>query len=58
MVVHQRAHLGVAQLGLGLALELGVGELDGDDGGEALAAVLAGEAVAVLEGMPIFGRRR
>ncbi len=31
----ERAHEGAAKLGLGLTLELRVGELDGDDGGEA-----------------------
>ena len=42
--------LGVAELGLGLALELGLGQLDADDGREALADVVAGEvAVGVLE---------
>ena len=42
--------LGVAELGLRLALELGIGQLDADDGREALADVLAGEvAVGVLE---------
>jgi hypothetical protein len=42
--------LGVAELGLGLALELRVGQLDADDRGQALADVVAGEvAVAVLE---------
>ena len=52
--VHQRAHVAVAQLGLGLALELGVRQLDGDDGREALAAVLAGDALAVLEDIGLF----
>jgi hypothetical protein len=42
--------LGVAELGLGLALELRLAELDRDDGGEALADVVAGEVfVLVLE---------
>ena len=42
--------LGVAELGLGLALELRLGELDADDRGQALADVVAGEvAVGVLE---------
>ena len=42
--------LGVAELGLGLALELRVGQLDADDGGQALADVVAGQvAVGVLE---------
>ena len=42
--------LGVAELGLGLALELRLAELDRDDGGQALADVVAGEVlVLVLE---------
>ena len=42
--------LGVAELGLRLALELGLGELDADDRRQALADVLAGQvAVGVLE---------
>ena len=42
--------LGVAQLGLGLALELRVGQLDADDGRQALAHVVAGQVrVVVLE---------
>ena len=42
--------LGVAQLGLGLALELRLGQLDADDGRQALAHVLAGQVgVVVLE---------
>src|SRR5262249_15266260 len=40
--------LGVAELGLGLALELGVGELDRDDRGEPLAHVVARDAVLAL----------
>ena len=42
--------LGVAELGLRLALELRIGQLDADDRGQALADVVAGEvAVGVLE---------
>ncbi len=42
--------LGVAELGLGLALELRIGQLDADDRGQALADVVAREvAVGVLE---------
>jgi len=40
-------HLAVAQLGLGLALELGTGELDADDARDALANVFAGHAFLV-----------
>ena len=48
-IVHQRADIGVAQLGLGLALELGLGQLHGNDGGDALAHILAGNLIAVLD---------
>ena len=49
-------HLGVAEAGLGLALELRLGELDADDGDEALARVLAGEVgVVVLEDLVLAG---
>ncbi len=47
--VDQRADIGVAQLLLGLALELGLGQLDGNDGGNALAHVLAGDLVVALD---------
>src|SRR5262249_10916149 len=40
--------LGVAELGLGLALELRLAELDGDDRGQALADVVTGDAVLGL----------
>ena len=43
------ADIGVAELLLGLALELGLGELDGDDGGDALAHVLTGDLVVALD---------
>ena len=43
-----RAHLGVAQLGLGLALELRVGQLDRDDGGQTLTDVVAGQVLLAL----------
>ena len=46
--VHDAGDLGVAQLGLGLALELGLGHLDGDQGGEALTEVVAGDGELVL----------
>ena len=44
----ERADLGVAELGLGLALELRVLELDRDERREALAHVLAAEVVFLL----------
>ena len=44
----QRAHGDVAQLALGLALELGILEPDRDDGGQALADVLAVEVGVLL----------
>ena len=47
----------VAELGLGLALELRVAQADRDDGGEALADVLAQEVVVLLlEQVPWPGR--
>ena len=52
----KRLRLGVAQLGLGLALELRLAQLDRDDRGEALADVLAGEVgVLLLEHAPLAG---
>ena len=45
--IHQRANFAVAQLGLGLALELGLHQLDGHDGGQALAHVVAGQVGVV-----------
>src|SRR5439155_679767 len=51
-IVHQRLdrpfHLAVAELGLGLALELRLGDLDADDRGEPLAHVVALERLVVL----------
>ena len=44
----EAGHAGVAELGLGLALELGVAQLDGDHRGQPLADVLAGEVVLFL----------
>ena len=43
----QRAHVGAAELGLGLALKLRVGQLDRDDSRKALAHIVAGQ-VGVL----------
>ena len=48
-LIHQSTDIGIAQLGLGLALELGVRQLDGDDGGNPLPAVLAGDLVVALD---------
>ena len=51
-VVHhgldQRAHVAVAELGLGLALELGFLQLDRDNRGQALAAVVARKRLIVF----------
>src|SRR5690606_30831166 len=44
----ERLRLGVAELGLRLALELRLAELDGHDGGEALADVVAREVVVLV----------
>ena len=53
-LLHERLRLGVAELGLGLALELRLGQLDADDRGEALADVVAGEVgVLLLEDVPV-----
>ena len=52
----ERLHLGVAELGLGLPLELGFAHTDGDHRGQALAIVLAaGELVLVLEQAGVAG---
>ena len=48
-LVNQGADIGVAQLGLGLTLELGVRQLHGDDGGDALPAVVAGDLVVAFD---------
>ena len=47
-LLHERLGLGVAEFGLGLTLELWFGELDGDDGGQALADVVTGDPVLLL----------
>ena len=53
-LLHERLGLGVAELGLGLALELRLGQLDADDRGQALADVVAGEVgVLLLEDAPV-----
>ena len=48
-VIHQGPDLTVAQLRLGLALKLGLCQLDGNDAGEALPAVLAGDLLVILQ---------
>ena len=53
-LLHERLRLGVAELGLGLALELRLGQLDADDRDQALADVVAGEVgVLLLEDAPV-----
>ena len=47
-LLHERPRFRVAELGLGLALELRLGQLHGDDGGESLTDVLTGEVVILL----------
>ena len=47
-LAHKGAHEAVVELILGLRFELRVLELDGDDGGDALAHVLAREAIVLL----------
>ena len=48
--LHGALDVGVAELGLGLALELGIGQLDADDRGQPLAHVVAGEVgIGVLD---------
>ncbi len=47
-LLDQRPHLGVAELGLGLALELRIAQLHREDGGEALPDVLAQEVGVLL----------
>ena len=49
-------HARVAELGLRLALELRVGELGRDDGGQALAHVLAREVVVLLLELALVAR--
>ena len=49
-------HARVAELGLRLTLELRVGELGGDDRGEPLAHVLAGEVVVLLLELALLPR--
>ena len=44
----QAAHLGVAELALGLPFKLRVGQLDGDHGGQTFAHVVAGKVFVVV----------
>src|SRR2546423_1616882 len=48
-LLDEALHVGVAELGLGLPLELGVGQLHRDDRGQALPDVLTGELLVALE---------
>ena len=55
-LLHQALDLGVAELGLGLPLELGVGELDADHRRQALTGILAGgRLLEVLPGAVALG---
>ena len=54
--VDEALHARVAELGLGLALELRVGELGRDDGGQPLADVLAGEVLVLLLELALVAR--
>ena len=52
----QRAHVGAAELGLGLPLELRVGQLDRDNGRKTLAHIVAGQVgVLLLEQVLLAG---
>ena len=46
--LHEGLRLGVAELGLRLPFELRSGQLDGHDGGQAFAHIVAGEVVILL----------
>ena len=55
-LLYGTCHLGIAELGLGLSLKLRLCHLDGDDGGEALAEVLAGNLyLGLLQCLGVFG---
>lgn len=55
-LLHERLHFGVAQLGLGLTLELRFADLDRDHRGQAFANVVAGEVrVLVFQQLLVFG---
>ena len=53
-LVREGAHVGAAELCLGLALELRVRELDGDDGRQALADVITREVGLLLLEKPLL----
>ena len=54
-LLHEGPRLGVAQLGLGLALELRLGQLDRDDRGQPLPDVVAGQPVlGLLDHAPVL----
>ena len=55
-VLDEAGHARVAELGLGLALELRVLQLHRDDGGQALAHVLARQRVVLLAQVPLVPR--
>ena len=57
-LLDERPDLGVAQLGLGLALELGMAHPTGDDRGEALPHVLSLEVLVLLLEQAPTGRSR
>ena len=47
--VHEGADVGVAELLLGLPFKLCLGELDGDNRGDSLAHILAGDLIVALD---------
>src|SRR3989338_8542981 len=52
--VNDRFNLGVAELGFGLALELGIGHLDRNDGRQPLAGVFAAQVLVFLFEVALF----
>ena len=47
-LIHQGTDIGVAQLRLGLAFKLGVGQFDGNNGRDTFPAVLATDFIIAL----------
>ena len=47
-LLHERLHLGVAELGLGLSLKLWLGKFHAHDGRETFSHILATEVVVLL----------